>query len=77
MESKLLMSVNYSFSVIKIAAVSTQQVVSFIPDPKKPAHKVLLSRKNSNITHPVIYFSNILVQRANQQNHLGIILDEN
>ena len=50
--------------------------MSFIPDPKKPVQKVLLSRKNSNISHPIIYFNNVQVQRANQQKHLGIILDE-
>ena len=42
----------------------------------KNAQEVLFSRKNSNITHPVIYFNNVQVQRANQQKHLGIILDE-
>ena len=50
--------------------------MSFSPDPKKPAQEVLFSRKNSNITHPIIHFTNVQVQRANQQKHLGIILDE-
>ena len=50
--------------------------MSFNPDPKKPAQPVLFSRKNSNITHPSIHFSNVQVQRANQQRHVGIILDE-
>ena len=50
--------------------------MSFNPDPKKPAHEVLFSRKNLNITHPIIYFINVQVQRANQQKHLGIIFDE-
>ena len=50
--------------------------MSFNPDPKKPAQEVLFSRKNSNITHPTIYFNNVQVQRANQQKHLGIILDD-
>ena len=47
--------------------------MSFDPDPKKLAQKVLLSRKNSNITHPFIYFSKAQAKRANQQKHLGII----
>ena len=51
--------------------------MSFNPDPNKPAQEVLFSRKNSNITHPIIHFNNVQVQRANQQRHLGIILDEN
>ena len=50
--------------------------MSFNLDPKKPAQEVLFSIKNSNVTHPIIYFNNAQVQRANQQKHLGIILDE-
>ena len=50
--------------------------MSFNPDPKKPAQDVLFSRKNSNITHPMIHFNDVQVQRANQQRHLGIILDK-
>ena len=38
--------------------------------------EVLFSRKNSNITHPIIYLKNVQVQRANQQKHLVIILNE-
>ena len=48
--------------------------MSFNPDPNKPAQEVLFSRKNSNITHPIIHFNNVQVQRANHQRHLGIIL---
>ena len=50
--------------------------MSFNPDPKKPVQEVLFFRKNSNITHPIIYFNNVQVQRANQQKHLVIILDK-
>ena len=50
--------------------------VSFNPDPNKPTQEVLFSRKNSNITYPIIYFNNVQVQRANQQKHSGITLDE-
>ena len=50
--------------------------MSFNPDPNKSTQEVLFSRKNSNITHPIIHFNNVQVQRANQQRHLGIILDE-
>ena len=52
------------------------QRMPFNPDLKKLAQKILFSRKNSNITHPTIHFNNVQVQRANQQRHLGIILDE-
>ena len=48
-----------------------------IQTPKKLAQEVLFSwKKNSNITHPIIYVSNVQVQRANQQKHLDIILEE-
>ena len=50
--------------------------MSFNADPKKPTQEVLFSRKNSNITHPIIHFNNVEVQRANQQRHLGIIVHE-
>ena len=50
--------------------------MSFNPDPNKPVQEVLFSRKNSNITHPIIHFNNVQVQRANHQRHLGIIVDE-
>ena len=50
--------------------------MSFNPDPKKPAQEVLFSKKKLNITHPIIHFNNVQVQRASQQRHLGIILDE-
>ena len=50
--------------------------MSFNPDPKKPVQEVLFSAKKSNITHPSIHFNNVQVQRANQQRHLGIVLDE-
>ena len=50
--------------------------MSFNPGLRKPAQGVLFSRKNSNISHPVIYFNNVHLQRANQQKYLGIILDE-
>ena len=42
--------------------------MSFNPDPEKPAQEVLFSRKKSNRTRAN--------KRPNQQEHLGIILDE-
>ena len=50
--------------------------VSFNPDPNKPTQEVLFPRKNSNIAHPIIYFNNVQVKRANRQKHLDIIFDE-
>ena len=42
--------------------------ISFNLYLKKLAQEVLFSRKNSNITHPIIYFDNVQVQRANHKN---------
>ena len=39
--------------------------MSFNLDPKNPVQEVLFSKKNSNITHLIIYFNNVQVQRAN------------
>ena len=50
--------------------------MSFNPNPGKPAQEVLFSRKNSNISHPIIHCNNVQVQRANQPRHFGIILDK-
>ena len=50
--------------------------MTFQSRPKNPAQEVLFSGKDSNITHPIIYFDNVQVQRANQQKNLGKILDE-
>ena len=43
---------------------------------KIPRKRYYSLEKNSNITHPIIYFNNVQVHRDNQETHLGIILDE-
>ena len=48
----------------------------FNPDPKKPTHEVIFSRKKQSQSHPTISLNNIPVERASYQKHLGIILDE-
>ena len=48
----------------------------FNPDPKKPAQEVLFSRKKQAQIHPSINFSNVEVERAPFQKHLGVILDK-
>ena len=42
---------------------------------KNPCKSIIL-KKNLIITHPIIHFNNVQVQSANEQRHLGIILDE-
>ena len=55
-----------------------QWKMSFNPDPKKQAQKVIFSRKSKIILHPPLVFnnnnSNNVMQTVSQK-HLGIILD--
>ena len=44
--------------------------------PKNRARGIVLWKKNLNVTHRIIYFNNVLVQRANEQKHLDIFLHE-
>ena len=48
----------------------------FSQDPKKPAHKVLFSRKINIQNHPTLSLNNIQVERSTYHKHLGVILDE-
>ena len=48
----------------------------FNPDPTKPDHKVLFSRKRKTQNHPTLSLNNIQVERASSEKHLGLILDE-
>ena len=45
-------------------------------DANKPAQEVLFSRKKKTQNHPNISLNNIQVERASQQKHLGLLLDE-
>ena len=47
----------------------------FNPNPKKPAHEVIFSRKRNEETHPSVFYNNIEVSSADSQKHLGLILD--
>ena len=48
----------------------------FNSDPTKPAQEVIVSRKKYDSVHPNIFFNNIPEERASQQNHLWIYIDE-
>ena len=39
----------------------------FNPDTKKPAHKVISSRKNNKVTHASVFYSDIEVSRKDTQ----------
>ena len=49
----------------------------FNPDPKKPAHEVIFSRKRNEETHPSVFYNNIELSRTDSQKHLGLVLDNN
>ena len=49
----------------------------FIPDPSKPTQEVLFSRKEKVQIHLATSLSNIHIERASYQKHLGILLHEN
>ena len=46
----------------------------FNPHYRKPAHKVLFSRKRSEIHHPTLIINNVPVKRVPFHKHLGLIL---
>ena len=48
----------------------------FNPDPKKPAHEVIFSRKKNEETHPSVFYNNVEVSRTDSQKHLGLVLDK-
>ena len=52
-----------------------QWKMEFNPDPTKQAAEVLFSCKKSNPLHPQLMFNGIVVEKVNEQKHLGLILD--
>ena len=48
----------------------------FNSDPTKSAQKVIVSRKKYDSAHPNTFFNIIPVERASQQKHLWIHIDE-
>ena len=51
-----------------------QWKMEFNPDPTKQATEVLFSCKRSKVDHPPIYFNGNLVERIDDQKHLGLLL---
>ena len=47
----------------------------FNPDPEKPVHEVIFSRKKNEETHSSIFYHSIEVSRTDSQMHLGLVLD--
>ena len=52
-----------------------QWKMEFNPDPTKQATEVLFSCKKSSPNHPKLIFNGTYVAKANEQKHLGLILD--
>ena len=46
--------------------------MSFNPDVSKQAQEVIFSRKEDIIKHPVVFFSNLPMNRKSTQKHLGL-----
>lgn len=51
--------------------------MSFNPHPSKQAKEIIFSRKDKNIYHPSIYFSDAVVNQTKKLKHLELILDHN
>ena len=52
-----------------------QWKMEFNPDPTKQATELLFSTKNKPPYHPPLVFNGHVVNRVNEQKHLGLILD--
>ena len=64
---------NYDLDIINQWA--HQWKMEFNPDPSKQATEVLFSCKNVSPNHPQLIFNGIVVEKVNEQKHLGLILD--
>ena len=49
--------------------------MSFNPDPRKQAQKVIFSRKRHNLNHDSVFFNNNFVEQVPSQKHFGMHLD--
>ena len=65
---------NLDLSVISQWAYQWKML--FNPDPKKPAHEVIFSRKKNEVTYPSVFYNDIEVSRTHSQKHLGLVLDK-
>ena len=80
------------FSIVKNPAQSAEELnhdldiirqwahqwkMEFNPDPTKQATEVLFSTKRKKVNHPSIFFNGVVVQKVNEQKHLGLTLDTN
>ena len=68
-------NLNHDLNIIQLWA--HQWKMEFNPDPTKQATAVLFSCKKSNPNHPQLIFNGTIVEKINDQKHLGLILDSN
>ena len=66
-------NLNHDLNIIQLWA--HQWKMEFNPDPTKQATEVLFSCKKSNPNHPQLIFNGTIVEKVNDQKHLGVILD--
>ena len=66
-------NLNDDLNIIQLWA--RQWKMEFNPNPTKQANEVLFSCKKSNPNHPQLIFNGTIVEKVNDQKHLGLILD--
>ena len=63
--------------LVTISQWAHQWKMEFNPDPSKQANEVLFSCKKTSPDHPQLTFNGSVVQRVDEQKHLGLVLDSN
>ena len=66
---------NLNHDLDTICQWAHQWKMEFNPDPSKQANEVLFSCKKTSPHHPQLIFNGMVVQRVDEQKHLGLILD--
>ena len=60
----------------KLSIWAYQWKMSFNPDISKQAQEITFSKKNINVSHPLLYFNKNCVVVCSYQTHLGVFLDK-
>ena len=63
---------NHDLEIIRQWAI--QWKLQFNPDPTKQATEMLFSCKKTPTNHPDIIFNNTIVEKVEEQKHLGLVL---
>ena len=60
----------------KISEWTFKWKMLFNPDVTKQAHKIIFSRKNTKLDHPIVFLNEAPVAHTPCQKHLGMHFDE-